>query len=116
MGRRVITQPELDKEKTALSPGTRGIAGSPATITQKDDYPSALLKYIPGEIVAAFVLVNGVMSSTAKPAIWAYWAVFAALFVLTPLYLLRVTQEPNKKPAVAQVVVSTIAFAIWVLQ
>ena len=118
MGRRVITQGDIDREKgsareTALPEGLR-VARSPTTTSQKDDFASALVKYIPAEIVAAFVFINGVMGSTAKPAIWAYWVVFALLLILTPLYLLRVTKEPNKPPAVAQIVVSTIAFAIWV--
>lgn len=110
MSRRAITKWDVAAQKLAVHSGT--IAASEQAESQ-DDFSTALLKYIPGEIVAAFVLVNGVMGN-AKAATWAYWAVFAALSAATPLYLWRVTQEPGTSLPIRQLVSSTIAFGVWV--
>lgn len=41
-------------------------------------------------------------------------ACFLALLALTPLYIWRATTEAGKPAAKAQIIVSTISFAVWV--
>jgi hypothetical protein len=115
MGRRVITAMDV---ANARKPVDKGLTAEAATQTpatgQADDYYAKLLKYIPAEIVAAFVAIQGIITSNSQPAQWVYWVVFIVLLVMTPLYLWRVTNEPNKPVAAPQIVISTIGFAVWV--
>ena len=80
--------------------------------TQADDYSTRLLKYIPAEVVAVYVFVEGLIkqSSDTSSIQTLLWIVFVATFILTPLYLWRV----QKVQKWVQLVVSTIAFAVWV--
>ena len=36
------------------------------------------------------------------------------LTAMTALYIWRLTNEPQKKPAVSQIIISTISFVVWV--
>jgi hypothetical protein len=81
---------------------------------QADDYLTQLIKYIPSEIVAAFLTIDATIRSSNKISTVAYWMVFITLLILTPLYIWRVTSAPNKPPATAQIIISTISFAVWV--
>jgi len=107
MGRRVVTKKDTPRIKAyALAEG--------AAQPQPDDMLTRLVKYIPAEIITAFITIQGIISSTAEPPVAAFWILFIALLVLTPLYVWRVTTEPGKPPAVAQILVSTISFVVWV--
>jgi len=74
-----------------------------------------VLKYIPAEIVSAYVGIDGVLRQTygAQPRTLelGLWSAFIALLVLTPLTLLRVWKVNDK----AQLFISTISFFLWVL-
>lgn len=107
MGRRVVTA------KDAAAGGGADVARAGAKV-EIDDYMTKLAKYIPGEIIAAYVAIDGIIKSATKFSGGVYWIVFLALLVLTPLYIWRVTTEPPKKAAISQIVVSTIAFFVWV--
>jgi hypothetical protein len=109
MGRRVITQRDIDREKLAF----KALGKTGAAPSTKDDFVTALLKYIPAEIVGAFVFIDGIVGTTSTD-MYVRWAVFAVLLILTPVYIWRVTNEPGKQIAKAQIAVSTVAFAVWV--
>lgn len=126
MGRRVITRKDIPmfrlKEEGVVGDVTIGEAErrreevvrlreAEASI---DDYKTKLIKYIPAEIIAAFITIDGIIRSVAQPPVAAYWILFFTLLVLTPLYIWRVTTEPNKPPAKEQIFISTISFFIWV--
>ena len=127
MGRRVITTKDVSTLREAAAPIvmdddksrgstithllTLGAAGAPPEV---DDYKSRLLKYIPAEIVAAFVTIEGIIKSVTQAPVFVYWTVFFVLLVLTPFYVWRVSSEPDKPPATAQIVVAAIAFFVWV--
>jgi hypothetical protein len=72
----------------------------------------ALLKYIPTEVVAVFVLVDGMLRSAAPslPIPVIRWVVFFALLAGTWLYLQRVERVSKLQ----QLLISTVAFAVWV--
>ena len=80
-----------------------------------DDYKTRLLKYIPAEVIALYLTLDGLLRPTAAHPIAAtkmfiYWLVFAFGLVVTPLYLWRV-QNVRKT---AQLGISTVAFVVWV--
>jgi hypothetical protein len=104
MGRRVVTAKDVAAELRAAR----------AVAPQADGYLTRLMKYIPGEIVAGFLLINTLIDSAADVATVVPWIVFFVFLVGTPLYTWRVTNEPGKSLAKTDIVVATIAFAIWV--
>ncbi|NEP35644.1 MULTISPECIES: hypothetical protein [unclassified Moorena] len=97
MGRRIIT--------------TQFEAKSRAKI---DGYFDRLIKYIPSEILGAWIAIKGVLTSANDVPINLIWVVFIFLVFVTPFWILKLTSESNKPPAVTQIVVSTGAFVVWV--
>lgn len=89
-------------------------------LASEDDYPSKVVKYIPVEIVAGFLTLDGILSASSVPT-FAHWLVFILLLVLTPIYTWRFTtvrSQAVKKlhlpPAKAQIIIATVSFLIWV--
>jgi hypothetical protein len=131
MGRRVITEREIQRFSSpgryieSIGPGvTADLAGSstvpgtgavgPDGTPPVDDYLSQVVKYIPAEIVAGFLTLNGILASASKTPQAAYWIVFGLLILLTPLYIWRVTKDPKLPMPWVQIVVATGSFIIWV--
>ena len=82
-----------------------------------DDYLSRLAKYVPTEIVAGFVFLNGLLISAAAADLpgdrwWWHLGAFGLCWVLTPLYLARIP-APVGQPRRLQILLSTAAFPIW---
>lgn len=104
MGRRIVTKPAITT-----------IAGARVAVVP-DGYLTRLVKYVPVEIIALFTTADAVFK--ANPGMVstnAYWVVFAAFLVGTPLYIGRITAVQGKPLAVTQIAVSTILFVVWVL-
>ena len=99
MGRRIIT--------TQLQ---ANISAS----TNIDGYFDRLIKYIPSEIVGAWVAVTGLIKGNASFPESLFWLLFIIFLALTALYIWRQTSEPNLPPAFKQTLASTGAFAVWV--
>ena len=99
MGRRIITsQLEAKGESAKL-----------------DGYFDKLLKYIPTEIVGAWIAITGLIKSASNiPTNTILWILLVIFTGLTALYILRQTSKPKKPPAIKQTIISTIAFIIWV--
>jgi large subunit ribosomal protein L7/L12 len=89
------------------------LLGRAALSQSADNYTDRLLKYIPAESVALYLILQGiVLSSVEAPALNAWlWFAFGIGIICTPLYLWR-TQQVNK---IVQLAVSTAAFGVWVL-
>jgi hypothetical protein len=88
--------------------------GAPA-----DTYFDRIIKYIPADIVAAWTATTAAVAGAVdlKPTIPAnniLWAFFLFLLIVTPLWVNKQTHEPNKPPAWTQIIVATLAFAVWV--
>jgi hypothetical protein len=104
-------------------------------IVREPDPPlEKIIKYIPGEIVAAFLFINGIFvslntpesatnasstiaaSATIPASANIQWGIFFVLLLITPLYIWRVTLEPNTSlpPALGQIALGTVAFVAWV--
>jgi hypothetical protein len=81
-----------------------------------DDYLTRLIKYIPAEMVTLFLT-----ASNTVPRNWnwqrevsAQWFITAVVFLLTPLYFIKVTRSAGAPLLWQQVLFSTIAFPVWV--
>jgi hypothetical protein len=125
MPREIINRSDFGR---SVSPGARRSAGSrssgdlprpsdadsPVTppVATADEYKDRLLKYIPAEVVAAYLAIQGIIPSITGPGAsqTALWIAFLVLLFLTPFYLMRV-QNVSKR---VQLAISTVSFAIWV--
>lgn len=111
MARQVISQKDLLKmQPQAEVPGDET---SRTSITKADTFTDRLLKYIPAEIVAVFILVQGLvlkMDPLDPNYKSIFWGVFLIFTILTPLYLWRL-QNVKK---LTQLVISLVAFVVWI--
>jgi len=88
-----------------------------------DGYVQKIVKYVPSEIVAAYVALASYLQPVAadgktiaatasdKPI----WYVFWFLLVLSPIYIYFFTWEPNKPRPIYQTIVAPFAFVAWVI-
>jgi hypothetical protein len=78
-------------------------------------YLERVAKYIPGEIIATYMFVLGIIKTVdpAKEQLLPYvaWAALGCCFVLTPIYFYMFA--PAGKPKWHQIVISSSAFVIW---
>ena len=82
-----------------------------------DTYFDKVIKYIPADIVGAWVAVNGLIKGadiTASSKNTVLWTAFAIGIVITALWTQKQTQEPRKPPAITQIFISTGAFIVWI--
>lgn len=80
-------------------------------------YFERLLKFIPGELVAAYLALDGILREAALATpVWAYWIAFGALLVLTPLYVIYrpIHSEFTNHSFRFHAVAATVAFVVWV--
>ncbi len=106
---------EMDVHREALDPSMAPAASTahqPAV--EIDDFTTKLIKYIPSEIVAAYITMNGMVEGNPSLPEMISWLIFIALFIITPLYIWRVTTAPGESVPYKQILISTIAFFIWV--
>jgi hypothetical protein len=75
-----------------------------------DSYSSRLLKYIPAEVIALYVALEGALKSANMAGTPLHWAIFSFCAVATVLYLWRV-QKVSKR---YQIALSAIAFCVWI--
>lgn len=84
------------------------------TSTRIDTYFDKLIKYIPSEIVGAWIAIKGLVASgDGIPQNGLLWILFIIFTVLTTAYIFKQTSEPRKKPAKTQILISTVAFIVW---
>jgi len=87
------------------------------TVNRADSYMSRVLKYIPSEIVVAYISMDGILRTCYDPNLWAdrqillklLWIISAILTVLTPLWLWRVMRVRR----LSQLFISTISVPVW---
>jgi putative Mn2+ efflux pump MntP len=105
MGRRIIrTRLEADNTDVKL-----------------DGYFDKLMKYIPSEIIGAWIAIKGLIkSASGVPANNLLWILFFLLTGLTAVYIFKqisvpeqTSSQPEKSSMTTQVIISTIAFIVW---
>lgn len=88
----------------------------PPSSNVADSYFERLMRYIPADIVAGYVAIDGILKDGGNSPLWLTWSVFASLLVLTPLYVCYLKTQP---PGMAMSktfhwVASMLAFSAWV--
>lgn len=82
---------------------------------QIDTYFDRVIKYIPADVVAAWIAVTGLVSGAADvPVDTILWIAFGVSVVFTALWTYKQTQVPDKPPATTQILIATGAFIVWV--
>jgi hypothetical protein len=80
-----------------------------------DTYFDRIIKYIPADIVSAWVAVTGIVkSANGIPTNAVLWICFVVGAVVTLVWTLEQTRVVGTPPAWLQAAVSTSAFVIWV--
>ncbi len=101
MGRRIVTS-----QLQSLSGGT------PPPV---DTYFDKLIKYIPADLIAAWTAVTGLIAgATKEPQAILLWGAFIVGIILTAAWTWRQTTVPQKPPAITQIIISALAFIVWV--
>jgi uncharacterized membrane protein len=81
-----------------------------------DTFLDRVVKYIPAEIVSAWVTAKGVIEGTSVPSKQTVlWICFVVGIALTIGYTLKQTAVGGKSPAIWQTIISTVAFVIWAI-
>jgi hypothetical protein len=79
-----------------------------------DDYTDRIVKYIPADIVAAWLAVTSAIKSAANPpSVRTLWLIFAVGAIFAALWTWRKASEPGKPAPYIQTAVSTLAFFVW---
>lgn len=76
-------------------------------IRENQDYRARLLKLIPSEIVAAYMVVSGIIPEDS--AKWGTLIVSIVLLILVPFYLKRIQNVQRT----SQLIVTMISFIVW---
>lgn len=107
MNRNIITQRDVQRARPQTGSGrVGGLSVSPQQ--NVDDYKTRLLKYIPAEVVTLYVTLEGVIGEQRLALLW---LVFLIGLIATPFYLVRIYKVSKR----SQLIISTVAFAVWVL-
>jgi hypothetical protein len=78
--------------------------------TDAKDYFDRVAKYVPTEIVAAYISANGAASLSRHEHVLVY-VIFGLCLILTPLYITRFTTTPTE--AWTNGGMATAAFVVW---
>ncbi len=78
-----------------------------------DTYFDRIIKYIPADIVGAWVAIMGLISGNNASST-VLWIMFIIMVAITAAWTYKQTRTPFMPPAVTQIIVSTLSFAVWV--
>jgi len=97
-----------------ISPRQAKVDRSPTPGSAFQDYLERTAKFVPVEIIAAFIALRTLVpahgSAGAIPT-GAELAIYIALVVLTPLYFLKLGGDVPRKQL--QVAITTVSFVVW---
>lgn len=101
MGRRVIS---------------RRLESTRSSAPLVDTYFDKVVKFIPGDVVAAWTVASGLIASAGEqvPKNTLLWVAYGFGIVITALWTWRQTQTKGLPVAKTQILIATVAFAIWV--
>ncbi|HNR41700.1 MAG TPA: hypothetical protein PKL65_05675 [Bacteroidales bacterium] len=108
MAREIISAGDIRRLKQeAAASKTDGKGAQPA----RDSYSDRLFKYIPAELVAGYIFIQGILKNIpqGREALILQWIVFGLFCLLTPLYLRRI----QKVFKIQQLLISLLSFVVW---
>lgn len=79
-----------------------------------EDYAGRLIKYIPSEVIGAYIALAALVPATYVNRQDALWLIFGACAIAVPIYLVPMTWKLGKGPLIIQVILGTLAFPVWV--
>lgn len=77
---------------------------------QTDGYVDKIIKLIPGEVVALYITLAGILAAGGMSSSTMIWVIFFVCLIGTPLYLNRISHVGNT----VQIGISTVAYIVWV--
>ena len=106
----------MSRRISVVWPKAQAAAGAPPISPGEiDTYFDKVVKYIPADIVSAWVAVTGLVSSARdvlrQPILW---VAFAIGLILTAWWTWKQAAVPGRRPPATQAIISTGAFAVWV--
>jgi hypothetical protein len=108
-----ISFTDIEELTLGPRPAPAPFAASSPTV-EADDYVDRLVKYIPSEIIALYLGAVNVVPFK-DPSRWtALWIIAGLSAVCTPIYMYVATREGGKPTLWSQIVISSIAFPVWV--
>jgi len=108
---------KIGKEQSHVAIHHLASSQSPNWCLTRRELLRKLLRYIPGDIVAAFVALSGIIvNDPMSTPVTVYWLVFGVLVVLTPLYVCYIKTTPSGFSAAKffPSIAAVIAFVTWV--
>lgn len=126
MGRRIETGFSSTEYLTEIDPTTAVIAGGPQTrdvperglpvvvVRPPDGYIDRLLKYIPAEVIALYLGVTNVIPPPLHDHRKALWTVSVISALCVPPYMYVSTHNAARRTLWSQIVISSVAFPLWV--
>jgi len=82
---------------------------------QESSYLAKVIHLIPAEIVAAYLAAYNALAGAANiPLQTVLWIIVAVLTILTPVWILYATADPNKPHPIFQAGAATLSFLIWI--
>jgi len=113
MGRAIVTTSSRPVVRRAFpEPAVKSPPEGSVSVQQQekpDTFRDRLFKYIPAEVVTLYLGLSATVSAKDAPH-FLYWVIFFAGLIGTPFYL-RFVQNVTAR---AQLILSTLAFAVWV--
>lgn len=80
-----------------------------------DGYADKLIKYIPADVVAAWLAVTSIVAGDpGSPQKSLLWFLFIAFLAITFFWTLKQTAQRGKNRAMTQTAISAGSFAVWV--
>ncbi len=79
-----------------------------------DNSVDRIIKYIPSEIVAAWMTITGLLQNDSGTQVEGLWILFIVFILATAAWIYFLTSEKNQPPAIQQTWISTGAFIVWV--
>ncbi|HEV2669474.1 MAG TPA: hypothetical protein VGU74_00115 [Gemmatimonadales bacterium] len=105
----------MSRRVRVVHPGAQAAAA--ALPIETDTYFDKVVKYIPADIVGAWVAVTGLIASASGiPRQTTLWVAFGIGLILTAAWTWKQASAPGRRPPppVTQTIISTGAFAVWV--
>jgi hypothetical protein len=109
------TRTQTIARRTAHLTSGRRVIASADDPTTADGYFSRIVKYVPTEFLTVFLVIDSLVNAHIVPLTAdQYWLVFAALLAANAIYLAFATRQHGMPPAVRQIIVSTVLFAVFI--
>lgn len=86
---------------------------TPPPAPNEDSYLAKLIKYIPGESIATYQAMAGLVPNQMLQYKHIVTSIAVFICVLTPIWMYFATKRPSEPPQWFQVGVSPLAFLVW---